>query len=386
MVGLRPTRVEIDLDNIANNVREVRRITNKNSKLMAVVKADGYGHGAVETAEIALKNGAEWLAVATIQEGINLRNQGIRAPVLILGYTPLESLDLVVENNLSQAVYTLEAARNLSQAGKRLGRKAKIHIKLDTGMGRIGFLAEDSTVSVIKDIFSLPALEIEGIFTHFATADEKDKSYTYYQFEQFQRICNRLEEEGCFFPFKHVANSAVIIDFPEMHLDMVRAGIILYGLYPSDDVRKEKINLKPAMSLKTQVAHVKNLPPGYSISYGATFTTVKDSVIATLPIGYADGYSRLLSSKGEILVRGQKAPIVGRICMDQCMADVTHIEGVSPEDEVVLFGSQKNVTIPVEAIAEKLGTINYEVVCMVGKRVPRVYIKGGRLIKVKEMI
>lgn len=383
IIDLRPTWAEIDLDSIVGNIREVRRVTDSRSKVMAVVKADGYGHGAIETAETVLRNGADWLGVATLQEGMELRSYGITAPILILGYTPEDSFDTVVKNNLSQTIYTLEAAHNLSQVGERLGKKARIHIKLDTGMGRIGFLAQDPVISEIEKIFSLPALDIEGVFTHFATADEEDKSYTYFQFEQFQRICNRLEKEGFSIPLKHAANSAAIIDFPEMHLDMVRAGIILYGLYPSDHVQKERIHLKPAMSLKTRIAHIKKLPPGCSISYGAAFTTEKDSVIATLPIGYADGYSRLLSSKGEILVRGQKAPIVGRICMDQCMADVTHIKGVTPEDEVVIFGNQKNEAIPVEAIAKKLSTINYEVVCMISKRVPRVYIKRSRVVKVK---
>lgn len=284
-------------------------------------------------------------------------------------------------HNIALTVYTLEGAEAVSKAAQEAGIKAKIHIKLDTGMGRLGFLPTEKSISDIMKIFKLPNIDIEGIFTHFATADSKNKTYTMQQFERYMWVCSRLEEENIRLPLRHTANSAAIIDLPETHLDMVRAGLIIYGMYPSDEVEKTKISLKPAMALKTVISHIKELPPGYSVSYGAAFTTTRDTVIATIPIGYADGYSRLLANKGEVLVRGQRSPLVGRICMDQCMIDVTHVNGVSVGDEVVLFGKQGADAILADDIAKILGTINYEVVCMVGKRVPRIYIKEGKPVE-----
>ncbi|QSQ07865.1 Alanine racemase 1 [Koleobacter methoxysyntrophicus] len=383
MEMLRPTWAEVYLDNIVHNIREIRRITDKKAEVMAVVKADGYGHGAVEVARKALDNGADRLAVAILDEGLQLRRAGITAPILILGYTPEGQVETAVEQDMALTVYTLEGAEAVSRIAGNKGTKAKIHIKLDTGMGRLGFLPEEKSISDIVKIFHLPDIIIEGIFTHFATADEKDKTYTRKQFERYMWVCSRLEEEGITLPIRHVANSAAIIDFPEMHLDMVRAGLILYGMYPSEDVNRARLSLKPAMALKTRIAHVKKLPPGCSISYGATFTTTRDSIIATLPLGYADGYTRLLSNKGEVLVKGRKAPVVGRVCMDQCMIDVTHIEGVGVGDEVVLFGRQQGSVISAEDVAGQIGTINYEVVCMVGKRVPRLYFEGGKPVSVR---
>lgn len=380
---LRPTWAEVYLDNIVHNIREIRRITDKKARVMAVVKADGYGHGAVEVARKVLGNGAERLAVAILDEGLQLRRAGITAPILILGYTPEGQVETAIEHDLALTVYTMEGAEAVSRVAADKGTKAKIHIKLDTGMGRLGFLPEEKSISDIVKIFHLPDIIVEGIFTHFATADEKDKTYTREQFERYMWVCSRLEEEGITLPIRHVANSAAIIDFPEMHLDMVRAGLILYGMYPSEDVNRARLSLKPAMALKTRVAHVKKLPPGCSISYGATFTTTRDSIIATLPLGYADGYTRLLSNKGEVLIKGCKAPIVGRVCMDQCMIDVTQIEGVGVGDEVVLFGQQQGSVISAEDVAGQIGTINYEIVCMVGKRVPRLYFEGGKPVSVR---
>lgn len=380
---LRPTWAEVYLDNIVHNIREIRRITDKKARVMAVVKADGYGHGAVEVARKVLGNGAERLAVAILDEGLQLRRAGITAHILILGYTPEGQVETAIEHDLALTVYTMEGAEAVSRVAADKGTKAKIHIKLDTGMGRLGFLPEEKSISDIVKIFHLPDIIVEGIFTHFATADEKDKTYTREQFERYMWVCSRLEEEGITLPIRHVANSAAIIDFPEMHLDMVRAGLILYGMYPSEDVNRARLSLKPAMALKTRVAHVKKLPPGCSISYGATFTTTRDSIIATLPLGYADGYTRLLSNKGEVLIKGCKAPIVGRVCMDQCMIDVTQIEGVGVGDEVVLFGQQQGSVISAEDVAGQIGTINYEIVCMVGKRVPRLYFEGGKPVSVR---
>ncbi len=378
---LRHTWAEVHLDNIAHNVREIRRITDKKAQVLAVVKAEGYGHGAVQIAKTALKNGADRLAVAIMEEGLKLRGAGIKEPILILGYTPKSQLKTAIMHNIALTVYTLEGAEAVSKAAQEAGIKAKIHIKLDTGMGRLGFLPTEKSISDIMKIFKLPNIDIEGIFTHFATADSKNKTYTMQQFERYMWVCSRLEEENIRLPLRHTANSAAIIDLPETHLDMVRAGLIIYGMYPSDEVEKTKISLKPAMALKTVISHIKELPPGYSVSYGAAFTTTRDTVIATIPIGYADGYSRLLANKGEVLVRGQRSPLVGRICMDQCMIDVTHVNGVSVGDEVVLFGKQGADAILADDIAKILGTINYEVVCMVGKRVPRIYIKEGKPVE-----
>lgn len=380
---IRPTVVEVYLDRIAHNVSELRRVTKKEALFMAVVKADGYGHGAEETAKTALAAGADCLGVALIEEGINLRKAGVFAPILILGYTPEALAQAAVSFDLTVTLFSLQAAREFSEAAIARNKKLKVHIKVDTGMGRIGFMPGEESAHEIKQICSIPGLEVEGMFTHFATADQKDKSYALGQFEQFMAFDEMLGSMGVNIPIKHCANSAAIIDLPETHLDMVRAGVAIYGLYPSDEVQKEKVDLKPAMAFKTHISHVKQLPEGFSISYGATFTTRRRSTIATLPVGYADGFSRLLSGKAKLLVLGQEAPLVGRVCMDQCMIDVTGIEGVSPGDEAVIFGEQAGSLIIADKVASLMGTINYEVVCMVGKRVPRVYYEEGKPVKVR---
>ncbi|MCG0276448.1 MAG: alanine racemase [Thermosediminibacteraceae bacterium] len=378
----RPTRAEINLDNLEHNLKEIRRITSSEAALCAVVKADAYGHGAKEVAMTALSNGAKYLAVALLEEAILLREAGIEAPILILGFTPEEQFDKILEYGITQTVYSVKSAEVLSREAQKQGKKAKVHIKLDTGMSRIGFQAEPSCLPDIEKIFSLPGIEVEGIFTHFAKADERDKTFTQEQFKKFDMIVKALESRGFKIPVKHVSNSAAIIDLPEMHLDMVRPGIILYGIYPSDEVKKERILLKPVMSFKTRVSHVKNVPAGTPISYGGTFVTKRPSVIATLPVGYADGYSRLLSSKAEVVIRGRRAPLVGRVCMDQCMVDVTDVPGVMPGDEVELFGTGESGGVTADEVAKIMGTIPYEVVCGISKRVPRVYIKNGKIIKI----
>ncbi|HHY13334.1 MAG TPA: alanine racemase [Thermoanaerobacterales bacterium] len=374
---LRHTWAEINLDNIDHNIREIRRITDEKAKICAVIKAEGYGHGAVHIAKEALKNGIDRFAVAILREGLKLRGAGIREPILILGLVPDKQLETAIMNNLTLTVYTLEGAKAVSKAAQNIEAQAKIHIKLDTGMGRLGFLPNDESISEILEIYKLPNIKVKGIYTHLANADKKDKTHTQQQLRIYHQICNQLTEKGVELPRKHVANSAAIIDLPETHLDIVRAGLIIYGMYPSDEVQKERISLKPAMTLKTRISHLKKLPPGHGISYGSIFTTTRDTVVATLPIGYADGYSRILADKGEVLVKGQRAPIIGKICMDQCMIDVTDIDDVSVQDEVVLFGQQGDSIISPEEVASLMGTINYEIVCMIGKRVPRVYIQDG---------
>lgn len=384
---INPTRAEINLDNLKHNLAMVRKIISPKTKICAVLKADGYGHGAFEVAQIAENAKISYLAVATLDEALYLRQKGIKIPILILGFTPVYQFDKIIEQNITQTVFDFESAKDLSFLAKKQGKKAKVHIKLDTGMGRLGFPVEPSTISEIIKILKLEGLEVEGLFTHFARADEKDKNYTKKQFNDFLLVANRLKKLGFSIPIKHVANSAAIIDCPETNLDMVRPGIMLYGLYPSDKVNKDKVKLKPVMTLKTKIAYVKSLSKGKSVSYGGTFVTKRQSLIATLPIGYADGYFRALSSKASVLVNGQRAPVIGRICMDQCMVDVTDIKGsVKKGDDVVILGAMEQEKILAEQLAHLAGTINYEVICSIGKRVPRVYIENGKIAKIKDFL
>ncbi|MHB8155871.1 MAG: alanine racemase [Desulfocucumaceae bacterium] len=369
-----PVWAEIDLGALAGNVREIRRVTPAGTEVMAVVKADAYGHGSVEVSKAALSNGASRLAVARTAEGAELRRAGISAPILVLGYTPAALIREVAENHMEQTVYGYEYAREINNQACRLGVRVGIHIKVDTGMGRIGVVAgSDSGMAEIKKIVALPCLEVVGIYTHFASADSADKSFALDQLNSFLKLLGDLSREGIEFPLKHCANSAAILDLPQSSLNLVRAGIILYGLYPSVEVDSLAVKLRPVMSFRARVAQVKRVPAGFSVSYGCTYVTERETVIATLSVGYADGYSRLLSNTGQVLVKGRRAPVIGRVCMDQCMIDVGDVAGVLPGDEVVLFGSQGEEILPVEEVAERIGTINYEVVCMVSGRVPRVY-------------
>ncbi|MFC1489312.1 alanine racemase [Thermodesulfobacteriota bacterium] len=378
---------EVDLKAIAHNVRELRRIVNPDARLMAVVKANAYGHGVVPVTQQALESGAEVLGVARLNEGIALRKAGFGEPVLIFGFTPPAVADKLIEFDMTQSVWSYQAAEAYSATAVTAKKPIKIHLKIDTGMGRLGLLPDcrrkptsdaysaADAINEVKAIASLPGLELEGIYTHFATADALDKSYAKEQFEIYLDFLNKLRQTGLEIPVKHAANSGAIIDMPETHLDMVRAGISLYGLYPSDEVDKRRIALHPAMTLKARVVHLKNVPSGFKISYGCTYETKSPTTIASVPVGYADGYSRLLSSQGHMLVRGRRAPIVGRVCMDQTMLDVGHIPDVSIEDEVVVFGRQGDEAITVDEIASILNTINYEIVSALTDRVPRVYLE-----------
>lgn len=374
---------EVNLDNIAHNVKEIRRIVDKKVEIMGVVKADAYGHGVMEIARTLLENGVTRLAVSMLDEAIQLRQNGIKVPILILSYTDPVRAEEIVLNDVTQTVFSHDLAEALSEAAVKHHRNVKIHIKIDTGMTRVGFMPGYSAVKNVVQISKLPGIIIEGLFTHFASADEADKSYTYMQFERFMSIVGELNRIGVYIPVKHVCNSAALIEFPEMHLNMVRPGIALYGLYPSDEVDKTKIDLRPAMSLKANVILVKDVEKDTFISYGRIFKTSRNSRIATIPIGYADGYTRLLTGKGKVLLNGQLAPIVGRICMDQCMVDITDIEGdVKVGDEAVLIGKQKDNEIKVEDLAKSVGTINYELVSIIEKRIPRVYLKEGKIYNV----
>jgi alanine racemase len=379
-------RAEIDLKAIAHNIKELRRITHPDARLMGVVKANGYGHGAIEVARCALQNGAEVLGVARIEEGMQIRAAGIEVPILIFGYTLPELAADLLEYDLTQTVNTHASAQVLSQTATSLKKKIKIHLKVDTGMGRLGLLAQnfqrDNSVALNADaieetlaIAGLEGLELEGIFTHFATADSADKTSAEDQLDLFMRFLNRLREAGLEPPFRHAANSAALIDMPQSHLDMVRPGIASYGLYPSDEVNKKHVSLKPAMALKAKIIHLKKVPAGFKVSYGSTHKTPRATTIATIPIGYADGLNRLLSSNGQMLVHGHRAPIIGRVCMDLTMLDVGHIDNVQMGDEVVIFGHQGNDAITVDEIASSLNTINYEIVSTITARVPRVYLR-----------
>ena len=380
--------VEVNLDSIAHNVRQIKSILKPGTKLMGVVKADAYGHGVYTVSKTILESGADSLAVALIDEAVQLRKYGIDAPVLILGNSAESSIEDLIEYDIMPSVFTLEFAKLLSKKASECGKELKVHVKVDTGMGRIGFVYGDDkaqcdeTLDAIKEIYNLPGIKLEGLFTHFATADEADETYTKVQFEHFCKLCSRLEEMGINIPVKHTANSAAQIRFEDMQLDMVRAGIILYGMYPSEEKVFGELDLRPAMTFKTMVTYIKEMEKDSAISYGKTYVTPSKKKIATIAIGYADGYSRLLSDKAQVSVDGVICPQVGRICMDQCMIDVTNVNNINIGDEVTLFGGE----IPVEDIAAKMGTINYEVVCMVGNRIPRVYIKDKKIVDEKNAL
>ncbi len=370
----------IDLDALIHNVDTCRRRLAEGSILMPVVKADGYGHGAIPISKVLVENGIKLLAVATLEEAISLRKNGIKVPILILGYTQDNMAYKVVEYDLIQTVYKFSMAENLSEVAGKYKKKAKIHLNLDTGMGRIGFVPNDESYEIVARIFELPNLDVEGIYTHFSKADEVDKTFTYNQLELFEKFIKRLEDNGYSIPMKHTANSAGIIDIDEAHKDIVRLGISLYGFYPSMDVQKNKVDLQPVLSLISHIIHIKEVEAGTYIGYGGIYVTKKKAKIATIPVGYGDGYDRLLSSKGRVLIGGEYAPIVGRVCMDQFMVDVTHIEGVEDLDEVVLIGKQGENEITADDIANIKRTINYEVVCQLGKRIPRVYMRNNQVV------
>lgn len=382
----RPVWAEINLDNLAHNIREVRKNTNSHSLVTAVVKANGYGHGSVGIANTLLDNGADRLAVAILTEAIELRQAGIKAVLMVLGYTPSSQFDKLLEYDLIQTVYNSQDAKILSDLAVEMGKKAIIHIKLDTGMSRIGFLPTPEAVDEILAISKLPNIYIEGIYTHFAKADERDKIHVRGQFQKFADMLALLEEKGLNIEIKHVSNSAAIIDLPEYNLDMVRAGIMIYGLYPSEQVDREKIKLKPVMSLKARIAHLKTVEKDTGISYGQIFKTKKRSKIATLPLGYADGFTRLLTEKAQVYLSGKRVDVVGKICMDQCMIDVSELEDVKLGDEVIIFGYGQEGYPHADELAEKIGTINYEIVCMVSRRIPRVYLSKGKIIGVKDYL
>ena len=371
---------KIDLDAVTYNMEQMKQRIDGDTKIMAVIKSDGYGHGAIQVAEVLEKYDYIWgFAVATLDEAVVLRTEGIQKPILVLGCIFPDQYLEMLDNDIRMNVYTEEMAKEISYMARREGKTAYLHIKLDTGMARLGFAVNNESVDAITRISKLPNVNMEGVFTHFAKADETDKTFTKNQISQFVSMTEKLRERGVTFPYEHCANSAAIIDVEDARFDIVRAGISTYGLYPSEEVNQNAVHLKPALALKSHVAFVKEIEEGTPVSYGGTFVAEKKMKIATIPVGYGDGYPRSLSGKGYVLIRGKKANILGRICMDQFMVDVTDIEGVSFGDKVTLIGRDGNEAISVEKLSELSGRFNYEFICALGKRIPRVYVKNGKI-------
>jgi len=387
----RPTRAEISLDALQNNINELRKNLSEGTKTLASVKANAYGHGVIEMSKAVIKYGVDFLGVAFLDEALQLRRAGVDAPILVLGYVAPQYLDLAMEYDVSIAFFAeeqLEKAATLKNSQKKL----KVHIKIDTGMGRLGLTTFDSTIHFIERALALPQIQVEGIFTHYSKADETDKSYTMQQYEKFNKVATYVREKKWPISIIHAANSAASIDTPEWSGEMARLGIAIYGLYPSTEVKKEKANLKPVLTLKTEVVHVKEMLEQSGISYGAHHFAKPGEWVGTIPIGYADGFSRMLSGKVEVLVAGERVKVIGNICMDQCMIDLEPIRHkfATLQDilhqEVVIIGQQGTQYISIEEIADKLGTINYEVATMLASRIPREYKENETIIAVSNLI
>lgn len=370
----------VSLDAVAHNFREMRKNIAEDTKVIAVVKADAYGHGAVQIARLVEEYTYIWgFATATEEEAIELRRAGIQKPILVLGIVFEEYYPELIRYDIRPAVCDADSAKKLSQEALRQEKTVHIHLALDTGMTRIGFADTPKSIETIKQIQMLPNLEIEGIFTHFARADEYDRSPALIQLERYLDFLNLLKDAGITIPLLHCSNSAGIIRVPEANLSMVRAGITIYGIYPSNEVERDKIKLETAMEIKSHISYLKDVTPGTAISYGGTFVASKPMKVATIPVGYADGYPRQLSGKGWVLIHGQRAPILGRVCMDQFMVDVTDIPDTKSGDEVTLIGRDGNEVITAEEFGELSGRFSYEFICCISKRVPRVYIKDGKI-------
>ena len=371
---------EINLDAAAYNLKNMKNNLDTDTQIIAVVKTDGYGHGAVPIARMAEEFDYIWgFAVATIEEAVLLRREGIRKPVLVLGFVFPDGYEDAVRHDIRLAVFKLSMAKQLSEEAVRQGKTAYFHIKVDTGMGRIGLPDDEGGADLAKEISLLPNVQVEGLFTHFARADEKDKTAAKKQLERYLAFAGMLEERGMKIPLKHCANTAAIFDMKEAGLDAARAGISIYGLNPSEEVKKFSVAVTPVMSLKSHVAFIKEVEPGTAISYGGTFVAKKRMRIATIPVGYGDGYPRSLSNKGWVLIRGRRAPVTGRVCMDQFMVDVTDIPDVREGDMVTLIGSEGGQEITMELLGELSGRFNYELACDIGKRVPRRFWRNGKI-------
>lgn len=377
----------VNLDAVEYNMEQMKKHIGEDAKIIAVVKMDGYGHGAAPIARMFEEKDYIWgYATASLEEAVSLRKAGIEKPILVLGCIFPEQYEEMLAYDIRATIYMEETAQELSETAGRLGKTASFHIKIDTGMGRLGFLPDQDSIQKIARISRLPHVEVEGVFTHFAKADETDKSYTLAQHKKFAWVKEALEDKGIHITYYHCDNSAGIIDFPEMKHDLVRAGIATYGMYPSDEVQKESLSLRPALELISHVTFVKDVEPGESISYGGIFTAEKKMRVATVPVGYGDGYSRGLSNKADVLIHGKRARILGRVCMDQFMVDVTDIPDVKFMDQVVLVGYDQDEHIPVEELSAVCGRFNYEFVCCLGRRIPRVYTKGGKVVEQVEYL
>ncbi len=371
----RPSWVEINLEHIKHNCRTVKQLVGENVQVAAVVKANGYGHGAIPVGKACLEAGADSLAVAILSEAIQLREAGIHCPILVMGWTPVEGYALAIEQDVRLTIYNLQEAEKLNRIALAVGKKAKVHLKLDTGMSRLGFQADEEGLQIAEQILSLEGIEVEGLFSHLFNGDEYDKTYALEQIEKFQSFIDTLQARtGIRIPIYHLGASACIIDIPEGYFDMVRPGIMLYGYQPSDQMHHFPL-LKHVLTWKARVAHVKLLPAGRLIGYNGTFELQKDTLVATIPVGYADGYNRMLSNNGYILCRGKKLPIIGKICMDQFMVDASEIPDMQAGEEVILLGAADGVSITVTEMARHWGTIEHEVTCSIAARVPRVYIE-----------
>ncbi len=386
MKKYRRVHADIDLDAVLFNFAQMSENIPKGTKIMAVVKTDAYGHGAVPLAKLLESLKYLWgFATATVDEAVELRKAGITKPILILGYTFPECYEEIVKYEIRQTVFALDMAQELSKEAVRQNKKVSIHIKLDTGMGRIGYQNAECAAEDAAKMKSLPMLELEGVFTHFANADTKNQEFTLKQIEKFEKMTKAMEEAGVTFALKHCANSAGIIELSGQKFDLVRSGIISYGLWPSNEVKKDVVQLKPILSLKSHVVYVKEVEPGTTVSYGSTWTAEEKRKIATIPIGYGDGYPRSLSNKGYVLIKGQKAPIVGRVCMDQLMVDVTDIsEEVKVGEPVTLIGRDGDLMITAEELGDLSGRFNYELVCDLGNRIPRIYYKDGEIKEIRD--
>lgn len=378
----------IDLDAVLANLEQMKNNLNADTKIVAVIKTDGYGHGAVPIArELENIPYVYGYATATAEESFALRRAGIKKPILCLGYTFPESYERLVGEDVRTALFRADQAKQVSEAAEKTGKTAKVHIKVDTGMSRIGITPDEAGIEFIKKVMELPNIEVEGIFTHFSRADEADKTVADGQLSCYRDFLAEVEKE-CpkKIPYRHISNSAGIIEMPQAHMDLVRAGIILYGLWPSDEVIRDKVKLTPVLSLKSHVVYVKEIESGTPVSYGGTYVAEGKRKIATIPLGYGDGYPRSLSNKGYVLIRGRKAPIVGRVCMDQFMVDVTEIAEVCNGDEVILIGCDGKHMLTMEELGDLSGRFNYEFACDLSKRIPRVYIKGGEIVDVIQHI
>ncbi len=375
--------MEVNLDNLVYNLSQIKENIRPPAELMGIVKADAYGHGALYMSKALVEQGIKRLGVAILDEAVELRKGDIDVPILVMGYTPVGSFDKILKFDITPTLYSYGDALTLSELAMKKGKRAKVHVKLDTGMGRIGMIPDEKSLDIVSNMYKLPGIIIEGIFTHFSVADERDKTYTEGQYKKFTDFVSALRQRGTNIPICHAGNSAACIDLPDTHLDLVRPGIILYGIYPSDEVKKERVSLKPLATLKAKVSHVKTIPADTSVGYGRKYISTGERVIATLPIGYADGYTRLLSGKASVLIHGKRAPLAGNVCMDQCMADVTGIDGVKAGDEAILIGRQGGDSITADELGKLLGTIGYEIISTIGRRVPRVYIKEGKIQDIK---